>query len=43
MAKLAKLLFEALKDKGQTSTVDAGKGSANPKSNLNGGTKATNV
>ena len=43
MAELIKLLFEALKDKGEMSTIDAGKKLANPKSNLNSGTKATNV
>ena len=43
MAELTKLLSEALKDKGQISIIDAGKGSTNLESNLNGGTEATNV
>ena len=43
MAELTKLLSKALRDKGQMSTIDAGKGLTNPESNLNDGTEATNM
>ena len=43
IAKVTKLLSEALKEKGQTSTIDMEKESINPNSNLNGGIEATSA
>ena len=43
IAEPAKLLSKAFREKEQTSTVNVRKESANPESNLNGGTEATSA